>query len=282
MRNSIGDASDIDPARVDLAEAPRRKRKRRKAKAPTWVEPFAEEALERMHKRPGSPGVMLEPNDRGGYSCASPHENEQAWELQIHDALGTRSNSIVRAFMDQLTHLVRESWHERDHRWKPSESQLNAALAFIAGTRPRNEVEAALAAQMVAVHWMTMAVSANAMKYGGSDARAAATAARLARTYAMQMEALNRSRGKRKASRQKITVKRESHVHHHQHVHVAGGSQEFGGQPHEPGEAGRPTAESPALPGANAGGIVLPMPRCTREDTVLPARRSKGFGRAGG
>src|SRR3546814_7067473 len=39
-------------------------------------------------------------------------------------------------------------------------------------------------------------------------------------------------KGKRRSTRQQITVTHEKHIHHHQHVHLEGGADETGVQPH--------------------------------------------------
>lgn len=213
---------DIDPAQVDVATDPKPKRTRRRKvqPMPALLEPWAEKAKARMDKRPASPGVMMEPRgDLGDFRAVAPHDNHEVWSLQIHDAFGTRSPSTVAVFMEQLRALCGQNWNDQTKAWHPSEVELNAALNFINSIQPRNEAEAALAAQMLAVHFMTMRVSASALNTG--DARTASVAAKLARTYAAQMDTLQQVRGKRRSTRQHITVKHEKHIHSHQHQHIA-------------------------------------------------------------
>ncbi len=213
---------DIDPAQVDVATDPKPKtkpRRRKLQKMPAMLEPWAKKAKARMDKRPASPGVMMEPRgDLGDFQAMAPHDNHEVWALQIHDAFGTRSPSTVTVFMEQLRALCGESWNDERKAWQPSETELNAALNFINSNQPRNEAEAALAAQMLAVHFMTMRLSAQALRTG--DARTASIAAKLARTYAAQMATLQLTRGKRRSTRQHITVKHEKHIHTHQHQHL--------------------------------------------------------------
>lgn len=212
---------DIDPKQVDVSTDPKPKRRRRKVqKMPALLEPWAEKARARMEKRPASPGVMMEPRgDHGDFQAVSPHDNDEVWSLQIHDAFGTRSPSTVAVFMEQLRALCGQNWNDERKAWHPSETELNAALNFINSVQPRNEAEAALAAQMLAVHFMTMRLSASALTTG--DARTASIAAKLARTYAAQMDTLQQVRGKRRSTRQHITVRHEKHIHTHQHQHLA-------------------------------------------------------------
>lgn len=251
MRNRVTDLGDIDPARVDVAAAPKPKPRKRKASPmPEFLGPETERAKDRMLKRPASPGIMFEPVGKGeaiGYLATSPHDNLAAWEIQIHDAFGTRSQSTVRTFIRHLEDLCGKAWNDADQQWKPSETELNMALNFISGTRPRNEMEAALAAQMLAVHLMQMKVSAQALGSGWVDPRDAAIAGKLARTYTMQVDVFARLRG-RKSPTQSIKVRKETHVHYHDHR----GAGETGQQPHE---------QRPALPSQEPGGQVVPLPR---------------------
>ena len=78
-----------------------------------------------------------------------------------------------------------------------SEVGINAALAFIEGFAPRNEVEASLAVQMACTHGATMSVLARLGPAAGTEdhaCRFATAAARLIRAYSMQFEAYRRLR----------------------------------------------------------------------------------------
>jgi hypothetical protein len=144
------------------------------------------------------------------------------------------------------------------------EHDLSAMLAIINSLKPRNELEAAHAAQMVAVHWMTMKVSARALKYD-YEPRMAAVAGKLARTFTAQREAFERIRKPNRTARQTIKVSRENHVHYHDHRSPRGEA-ETDGQPHEP------TAEtiegSSTLHGDKPRGKVLRLPSRARPRRV--------------
>lgn len=112
----------------------------------------------------------------------------------------------------------------------PSELELNAALNIVSGVRPRNEVEAALAAQMVAIHFMMMKLAGSSLTNGWIDPRNAAITGKLARTYAMQLDILGRLRGR--VGKQTIRVRYERHEH--RHVHVGEGGLENGTQAQAP------------------------------------------------
>jgi hypothetical protein len=264
----------IDPNKVDVILARRRRRKkvRTTEPMPDNLKPFTARAKARLLKMPPSPGLMLErdPDDndksaRDSYHWASPHDQPEEWEVQLHAALGTRSGSAMRTFVDQLRDLCQTHWHGPEQGWCPSEQELNAALAFVNGIQPRNETEAALAAQMVAVHWMAMRLAARALQNTIVDDRSAAIVAKLARTYTMQLEALRLNRGRqRRGTRQTIKVQKELHQHVHYHHHRGAG--ESGGQSHA--RDGATPDERAALPSENKGGEVVPISSRSRTTGV--------------
>jgi hypothetical protein len=95
------------------------------------------------------------------------------------------------------------------------QEDLNAALAAMHGIGPRDEAEAMLAAQMVATHTAAM-VALRQLKGAQNIPQQDSNgnlAVKLLRTYALQLEALARYRGK---GQQKVTV---------EHVHVHSGGQ---------------------------------------------------------
>lgn len=265
---------DIDPARHDVIDQRKRRRKRKAAPMPENLKPWAEKARRQLEKMPASPGVMVEVRD-GANVFTSPHDDLAAWEVQLGSAFGTRSISTIRTFTRQLADLCEQTFDNEAGAWKPNERELNAALNIVNGIRPKNEVEAALAAQMVAVHFLTMKVAEAALR-SPWDARTASSAGKLARTFAMQSDALLRLKGKRRFSSQKIKVSHEKHVHHHQHVHLAGGVFGNGGQPHAAmGDGSVENVRGAALPSEDPGGVILPL-RVGAGETCLPdARRLK-------
>lgn len=259
--------TDIDPARVDVALSKPRPKKRKLPPIPEKLVPLAKEARVRADARPASPGVLLEPWKDEGYEYSSPHRDWEAWELAIADAFGTRSHSTIYTFLDQLTGLCQKGWSDKSQRWKPNETELNCALNMVNSVRPRNEMEAALAAQMVALHFMTMRASEQVLRNGYVIAQDAAIAAKLARTFTMQMDALTRARGKGR-TKQSIAVRKDTHVHYHVHE---GEAQDFG-RPHATDRAGEP-AERAALPGPDESGRVVPIASRARKAGVQDTRR---------
>lgn len=247
----------------------------------------AEKAMARHAKRHVNPGVdvHVEKVAKDGYVLASPHSDHDAWVAMICDAFGTRSEATAKVFAHQLTKLCSQNWHPPENpddpeargEWCPDETELNTILNFVAGVKPRNEMQAALAAQMCAVHMMTMRASEEAINRGMLDSRTAAIAGKLARTFVMQMDALGRAKG-RKTTRQHIRVSYEKHEH--KHVHVDRGDGDFGGQPRE-ARGTRELAERPALPRPEQVGAVVRFPGGEGEEGLPAPRRGKS-GRAKG
>jgi hypothetical protein len=105
-------------------------------------------------------------------------------------AFGTASSAFVEASLYQLIAAAR----------LPNsgicEIAVNASLAFIAGAKPRDEIECALVIQMACTHSAAMTVL-NRLGGAAGDRNVSAmasAAARLLRAYATQVEALRRLR----------------------------------------------------------------------------------------
>jgi len=258
-------------------------RRPRKPPVPDLLRPFIEASRKRIEQRPASPGVDLE-RGADGYRWNSPHRDLDAWYVQICDAFGTRSHSTVAVFLDQLADLCPAVRDENGDRM-PNEVYLNAALNIVNGVRPRNEIEAALAAQMVAVHFMQMKASADALRLSYVDHRTTGVAGKLARTFAMQCDTLAKLKGK--TGRQHITVRSDRHYHDHRHLHAEGpgGGIENGGRPHRPcaraGNGSPVEVEGrPALSGPDAARDALPVPGDERPKAVSHPRRRERVGRS--
>lgn len=269
--------SDIDPKRVNLEGTRKRGRKLRDRPEPLPSQKQGEvDALAKVKRMPVNPGVMLEPAE-DGWLYTPPHNDTNLWELEVAASLGTRSHSVVNVFLRDLRKLSGTAWDADLQRWKADETELNAALSMVADIKPRSTQEAALAAQMVAIHWMQMRLSAQALNNGGMILdRDAALASKLARTYTMQLDTLQALRGRAKGTRQTIRVRRESH--HHQHMHWHRGDGENDGRPQATDgwelRAAKP-AERPALPCPDEiNGEVVPFPG-DGQRSVSPSRRAK-------
>ena len=123
-------------------------------------------------------------------------------------ALGTDSQEFMDGVLRQLANAVSPG---KD----ADEEAINFALAVIAGIEPQDELETMLAMQMVAVHMATMTFTRRLAHVETLDQQHGSERAlnKLARTFAMQMEALKRYRT---GGEQKVVV---------QHVNVNEGGQ---------------------------------------------------------
>jgi hypothetical protein len=171
---------------------------------PANIAAQAGKARARHLDRHANPGVAVEVEKvtEFGYRVVSPHSDTEAWQAMVCDALGTRSEATALTFLNHLIQLSDQNWHPDDRdgggEWVPDECQLNLILNMVAGIKPRNEMQAALAAQMVAVHLMAMKVAERCLKPTlCADHRLLSAASKLARTFAIQSEALAKLQGRR-------------------------------------------------------------------------------------
>jgi hypothetical protein len=202
-----------------------------------------------------NPGVALQAaKDGNGFHWGPVFKgDDEFWWLQLAETFGTTANSVIDCFMDQLIEL---SGGQR-----PDQTMVNGAISIIGSYKPKTEGEAMLAAQMVAVHMLTMkaAAYANSTSRRGVPEREAKLVFRGARTFAEQTDTMARLKGR----------KGEQHIHVHYEdkrqivdgdVHVHRGGRDFG-------------APSPDAKGTGYGkpADALPPP----EPQILPPLRSK-------
>jgi hypothetical protein len=256
-----------------------------KSNMPEVLRELGERAIQRHKRRSATPQLRIATND-GKWWFGSPYrdEDEDHWVALLFDAFGTRSQATFRTFMTQLAGLCSTSWNKETDAWHPEEDELGASVQIVRSVRPRNEAEACLAAQMVAVHLMQMKLSARALNDGYPDPRSCAIAGKLARTYAMQLETMAKLKGR--GTRQCITVRKYSR-HEHKHIHLHPGDHENGNQPHEPRRESSPKIkpalelkERPALPSQDTPKHAMPMSSNEGQATVPIARGSSRGGSA--
>lgn len=225
----IAKGGDIDPATVDLADRQARRARNRPA-TPPELRGWEDAAQRRMMRRPYPVNIMLEPAEiEGREHWTSPHDDPGLWTLQLAEALGTRSQAVLSTFVAHLEELVGATmWDAETERRRVNESEFSAMLSIINSQKPNDEMQAMLCAQMVAVHWLQMKVSARAIRYP-YETKTVAAAGKLARTFVMQMDALQQAKGKRRTSRQTIKVTKE--IHQHVHYHATQGAKETNANP---------------------------------------------------
>ena len=160
----------------------------------------------RAHKVP-SPRLKLE-KEGHELRVSNDHASRSLGDVLIMEALATTDWHFAEGIVNAIAYLS-STGQKFDAR------STHFALSIINGIEPRNEVETLLASQMAAVHMATMNAAlrvGNATNLPQYDS-AVQGFNKLARTFAMQLEALKRHRSN---GEQKVTV---------QHVHVNEGGQ---------------------------------------------------------
>jgi hypothetical protein len=135
---------------------------------------------------------LVRPDAYDEQTCSPASERDtKEWQARLNRALGTLSPDFVRTSLLQLQAAARSPYGTI------SEMAINAALAMIEAAAPKDELEGALAVQMACTHTAAMSILSKLDSAFGSERRIAAfgsTAARLMRTFAMQVEVLRRLR----------------------------------------------------------------------------------------
>jgi hypothetical protein len=269
----------IDPTKPVVTGKPKRRKLRNRPEPAQELKDWRPGARKRADARPYPPEVMLEPAGHDREEWTAPHNDDGLWMLQLADAFGTRSASLVYVFLHHLKELCGKShWDAEAQQWRLNEHEFSAALALVNGLKPRNEMEAAHAAQMVAVHLLTMKVTARAIRYD-YDTRTAAVAGKLARTFTLQREAFERLRKPNRTVKQTIKVEKELH----QYVHYHRGDAESGRQSDATTAGTATPPKCPALPGSEeARGRIVSFPSGERPEDLPHARRDKSRRSQGG
>jgi hypothetical protein len=178
-----------------------------------------------------------------------PHTDARGFSKALPLTFGTTSHAFTNQSLVRLLNITARRGAQA------SEDEINAGMAFVAATEPENEMEAALALQMLAAHELALDMSART-KHATTIPELqeySKIATKMARTFNSLME--THMRLKRGGEQ----VVKYIHVHEGGQAVVAGtinqggrvnGKQ--GGQPHANG--------SPSLPCPNAHGNGVPLP----------------------
>jgi len=173
----------------------------------------------------------------------------------LMEALGTADYSFGSGLISQL---VNAGSRGSDN----DENDVNFMLSVVKGIKPRDHLEAMLAAQMAAIHMATMTFArqlAHVENLPQQDS-AERTVNKLARTYASQMEALKRYRT---GGEQKVTV---------QHVSVSEGGQAIVGNVNQAPPARAPGKQPTNPPPVITDARSAPMPVIEESKERVPAR----------
>lgn len=163
--------------------------------------------LDRVKGKPPSPKMKIEDRDGKGH-VVPDHPDANVGIFLLKEALGITEPGFYDGLLSQLINIGSPS-REID------EEDINFMLAAVKGVEPRDQIETMLACQMAAVHLatMTMARRLNLARNPLEQDGAEKAFNKLARTFALQIEALRKYRN---GGEQKVTV---------QHVHVSDGGQ---------------------------------------------------------
>jgi hypothetical protein len=184
--------------------------------------PVERAAIEKARRRTKAraPRVVMHIEDRGkaGSVVYPTHSDDEGHDYRLADAFGTRSLQFAYSMLKGLGKATED--HSLNHGLlpgSPDQLALNAALAVIDGVRPKDEIEAMLAAHMAVTNIALLELGARTREaiaghpYEGNGIKRLDVLGNLTnkfmRTYTMQVEALARERRK---GDQNIRVK---HVH---------------------------------------------------------------------
>lgn len=163
-----------------------------------------EHATRRVAER--SPAFSVKSRPKGDVLQIAPsHADLEGFAMRRLDAFGTASEDFADQAIGRLGSIMR-----RRGESLPPQVAFNAALAAVDGMRPKDEVEAMLAIQMVATYEtaMEMLTRAKQAEYMPQLQECGSLAVKLMRTYAAQVEALARLRrgGEQRVIVQHVTV----------------------------------------------------------------------------
>lgn len=213
----------------------------------------ADAAIARHRKRKWAPEIW----DTGeAWECPYAQEDHDRWFALLFEIFGTRQAAVVDVFFAQLQEFAGKNWKSQGG-WITDEKEMRTLFSIIASLKPRNEAEAAYAAQLCALHMAAMKLGQSMGSTWGGDPRTIAVLNKTVRAFGEGLLNFRRMQGKGRRTVQVIKV--ETHRHEHKHKHLEGGSQ-FGGQPHATGasllEAGTPMPSARAVRSAlpRAGG----------------------------
>jgi hypothetical protein len=157
----------------------------------------------RQAQTPAAPRLKVSNDSSGATEIAPDHPDPPMGLSLLAEAFATTDVSFVVGLICQLADVG-------TRRGKVGERELNFMLAVVKGAKPKDQMEAMLAAQMAAVHMATMALArrlANVDNIAKQDSAERAFN-KLARTFAAQAEALKRyrSRGGQTVRVEHVTV----------------------------------------------------------------------------
>jgi hypothetical protein len=196
------------------------------------------------------------------------HPDLNTSQTLLADALGTGDHEFSTGLLGQLMTLTRSGK-------TASKEEVNFILSQMRGIDPRDETEALLATQMVAIHNATMVAARRLMWIDNIPQQDSASNMlnKLARTFATQVEALKkyRSAGEQTIKVQHVTVNDGGQAIVGNVSRGGGGGAKNGGQPH--GLSAANACGTPLLSHEQEDPFKMPSPGGSRLDGVPVSRR---------
>lgn len=122
----------------------------------------------------------------------NPHTDGAGWHAHMTDSFGTSSEAFSNQSFVRIANAVADS------QKPPTELQANAALALMGAIAPRDELEAAIAEQIIAAHMASLdflhRARLNAGEYVETAAAYTSMATKVSRTMTAHVETLARLR----------------------------------------------------------------------------------------
>jgi hypothetical protein len=180
----------------------------------------------RLAQTPAAPRLKVSDDSSGATEITPDHPDPRIGLSLLAEALATTDVSFVVGLIGQLADAG-------TRRRKVDERELNFMLSVVKGAKPKDQIEAMLAAQMAAVHTATMTFArrlANVENIAQQDSAERAFN-KLARTFAAQVEALKRyrSRGDQTVRVEHVTVNEGGQAIVGNVAHRGGGNGDDGG-----------------------------------------------------
>lgn len=171
----------------------------------TPAEQIAVDAWLDRRKR-ASPRIKLHGKRGNVTAVGTDHSDHSVGFALLMEAVGTQDEAFLAGLMEHLINAGAKGQEVGE----ASEAKANFLLSVVKGIKPKDEIEAMLAAQMAAVHSATMTFARRLNHVDNLAQQDSAERAfnKLARTFTAQIEALKRyrSRGEQTVRVERVTV----------------------------------------------------------------------------
>jgi hypothetical protein len=180
----------------------------------------------RQAQTPAAPPLKVSEDDSGATEIAPDHPDPCMAQALLMEALATTDACFVVGLIGQLADAGTQGR-------KVDERALNFMLSVVKGVKPKDQMEAMLAAQMAAVHMATMTFARRLAHVQNIPQQDSAERAfnKLARTFSAQVEALKRYRtgGEQRVTVEHVTVNEGGQAIVGNVAHRGGGNGDDGG-----------------------------------------------------